>query len=389
MKAKQAMINTAAILLVIGAAWLLIQIREILIILVLAVTFSAAIVPVVRWLRTRGMSQGQAVLSIYAVVLLAVGIGAYLIVPPLASQGSQFLDDIPTILEDLEEQARASNSEFLRTSGARALSQVNQRYTDLRADPSPVGETAIRYVDPVASMFLGLFTLLVVTYYWTTQRALIKRISLGLVPIARRERAFRIWDEIELRLGGWARGQLLLSAMIGGFSAVGYYLLGLDFWLTLAIIAGVTEVIPFVGPIIGGGLAVLVALTDSPQKALITLVFVFALQQLEGAVLVPRVMKNAVGLNPLSVILAVLIGGTVLGPLGAVVAIPVAAALQVLVANLWEEIEEQADTDIATANQPTETTALPGAATPAPGPQDARAEIKKGTEQDVADIRTL
>src|SRR5690606_40508093 len=80
MKAKQAMINTAAILLVIGAAWLLIQIREILIILVLAVTFSAAIVPVVRWLRTRGMSQGQAVLSIYAVVLLAVGIGAYLIV---------------------------------------------------------------------------------------------------------------------------------------------------------------------------------------------------------------------------------------------------------------------------------------------------------------------
>lgn len=389
MTARQAMVNTAAILLVIGMAWLLIQIREILIILVLAVTFSAAIVPLVRWLRARGLSQGQAVLSIYAVVLLIVGIGGYLLVPPLVSQASQFLDDIPTILEDLETQARASNSEFLRTSGARALRQVNERYTELRADPSPVGETAIRYVDTAFSMVLGLFTLLVVTFYWTTQRALVKRVSLGLVPISRRERAFRIWDEIEVRLGGWARGQLVLSGLIGGISAIGYYLLGLDFWLTLAIIAGITEAIPFLGPIIGGGLAVLVALTDSPEKALITLVFVFALQQIEGAVLVPRVMKNAVGLNPLSVILAVLIGGTILGPLGAIVAIPVAAALQVLVANLWEELEEQADTDIETTRQPTETTHPPGALTPATQPPGERAEVQKGTEHDVADVRTL
>lgn len=389
MTARQAMVNTAAILLVIGMAWLLIQIREILIILVLAVTFSAAIVPLVRWLRARGLSQGQAVLSIYAVVLLIVGIGGYLLVPPLVSQASQFLDDIPTILEDLETQARASNSEFLRTSGARALRQVNERYTELRADPSPVGETAIRYVDTAFSMVLGLFTLLVVTFYWTTQRALVKRVSLGLVPISRRERAFRIWDEIEVRLGGWARGQLVLSGLIGGISAIGYYLLGLDFWLTLAIIAGITEAIPFLGPIIGGGLAVLVALTDSPEKALITLVFVFALQQIEGAVLVPHVMKNAVGLNPLSVILAVLIGGTILGPLGAIVAIPVAAALQVLVANLWEELEEQADTDVETTRQPTETTHPPGALTPATQPPGERAEVQKGTEHDVADVRTL
>ncbi len=346
MTPKQAMVNTAAILLVIGIAWLLIQVREILIVLILAITFAAAIRPLVRWLRARGLSQGQSILSIYATVMLIVGIGGYLIVPPLVTQATGFVDDIPTILDDLEDQARESDSSFLRTSGARALSQVNQRYAELRADPSPVGETAIRYVDTVLRLVLGVFTLLVVTYYWVTQRALVKRVSLGLVPLSRRERGFRIWDEIEERLGGWARGQLILSGVIGSVSMVGYWLLGLEFWLTLGIIAGITEVIPFIGPIIGGGLAVMVALTDSPQKALLTLAFVFALQQLEGAVLVPRIMKNAVGLNPLSVILAVLIGATILGPLGAVIAIPVAAALQVLVANLWEERDDQPDMGI-------------------------------------------
>lgn len=373
MTPKRAMINTAAVLLIIGIAWLLVQIREILIILILAITFAAAIAPLVHWLRARGLTQGQSIMAIYAGVLLTVGIGGYLIIPPLAAQGATLLDDIPAILDNLEDQARQSNSRFLRTSGARTLDQLGRRYIELRADPSPVGETAIGYVDTVARLIFGVFTLLVVTYYWTTQRALVKRLSLGLVPLARRERAFRIWDEIEERLGGWARGQLVLSGMIGGVSMVGYWMLGLDFWLTLGIIAGITEVIPFIGPIIGGGLAVIVALTDSPEKALLTLAFVFALQQIEGAVLVPRVMRNAVGLNPLSVILAVLVGGTILGPLGAVIAIPLAAALQVLVANLWEERDDRPDMEM------TETASTEDETTPPLQPGVANGDVTKRT----------
>ncbi len=344
MTPKQAMKITAAVLFVIGIAWLLIQIRGILIILILAITFAAAITPVVRWLRERGLSQSQAVLAIYASVLLTLGIVGYIVVPPLASQGTEFVDNVPSILDDLEEQARQSDSRFLRTSGARALNRAGRRYDELRANPAPLGNTAMQYANSVLSTIFGVFTLFVVTYYWVTQRALVKRITLGLVPLPRRESAYQIWDEIETRLGGWVRGQLLLSGIIGGASMVGYWALGLDYWLTLGIIAGVTEVIPFLGPIIGGGAAVLVALTDSPQKALITIVFVFALQQIEGAVLVPRVMQNAVGLNPLSVILAVLIGGAVLGPIGAIIAIPLAAAVQVFVGHLWEVRDDQPDT---------------------------------------------
>jgi predicted PurR-regulated permease PerM len=155
-----------------------------------------------------------------------------------------------------------------------------------------------------------------------------------------------MWDEIESKLGGWARGQLLLMLIIGGISTVVYspLIFDLPFWFLLGIWAGVTELIPFIGPFLGGGAATIVALTDSWQKALIVAGFVLVLQQLEGSVIVPRVMRNAVGLTPLSVILAVLIGGALMGPIGSILAIPVAAAVQVLVQNLLYAREESADT---------------------------------------------
>jgi len=215
-----------------------------------------------------------------------------------------------------------------------------QRYEQARADPDVDTGQVRRYGMSVLSAIFGIFTLFVITFYWTTERARVKRLVLGQVRLERRDHAYDVWDRIEEKLGGWVRGQLILSAIIGVMSAVGYFLLGLDYWLALAIIAGVTEVIPFLGPILAGTAAVAVALTESPQTAIFTLIFVVALQQVENAVLVPRVLQNAVGLSPLSVILAVLIGGAVLGPLGAIVAIPVAAAGQVLVMELLESSDE-------------------------------------------------
>jgi predicted PurR-regulated permease PerM len=176
-----------------------------------------------------------------------------------------------------------------------------------------------------------------------TEKAIIKRVVLGLFPLTSRDRAHAIWDEIEARLGGWTRGQLLLCLVIGAFSAAGYFLIGLEFWLALGIWAGLTEIIPFIGPFLGGAVAVTVALTDSWQKAAMVVVFVILLQQLEGAFLVPRVMRNAVGMTPLTVILAVLIGGAVAGPIGSVLAIPVGAAVQVVVQDLLRNRADDPD----------------------------------------------
>jgi predicted PurR-regulated permease PerM len=184
---------------------------------------------------------------------------------------------------------------------------------------------------------------MIIAFYWMTEKAIIKRIVLGLLPFSRRDRAHALWDQIEYRLGGWTRGQLVLCLTIGALSTVGYFLLGLQFWLALGILAGITEIIPFIGPFLGGGTAVAIAFTESWQKALAVAVFAIVLQQLEGAFLVPRIMRNAVGLTPLTVILAVLVGGSLGGPLGAVLAIPVGAAVQVLVQDLLRSRAEATD----------------------------------------------
>lgn len=328
------MIYTAAALLVIGLAWLLIKIQSIIIILIIALTLAAAIEPLVVRMHRRGLSRGQAILSIYAGLLISVGLLLYLVLPPLVSQSSDFSTSIPQLLTDLRDQAEASDSRFLNTTGVRSLNRLIISYEHFRNDPSVDGTTIIQYARSAFGVVFTIFSVMVVTYYWLTEKAIIKRLALSRLPAHRRGRAHQIWNDIEDKLGGWTRGQLVLSGVIGGVSTVAYWTFGLKFWLALGILAGITEVIPFLGPLIAGSAAVLVALTDSPEKAIMVGVFVLVLQQVEGAVLVPRVMKNAVGLTPLSIILAVLIGGVLMGPLGSLLAIPVAAAVQVLIQGL-------------------------------------------------------
>jgi predicted PurR-regulated permease PerM len=340
---KRVMINTAAVLFVLGLAWLLIQVRSIIVLLILGILFAAAIEPLVFRLRRRGLTRGQAILTVYVSLLALLALVIYLVVPPLVTQATQLIDQIPQILADLRQSALTSDNEFIRTSIARTLTRAISAYNELRANPSIKGQQALSYATTVVGALFTIVSTMIVAFYWMTEKAIIKRVILGLFPLDNRDRAHSLWDEIEAKLGGWTRGQLLLCLVIGVLSAIAYFLIGLDFWLALGIWAGMTEIIPFIGPFLGGTAAVTVALTESWQKALVVLVFVILLQQLEGAFLVPRVMRNAVGMTPLTVVLAVLVGGAVGGPLGSILAIPVGAAVQVLVQDMLRNREDDPD----------------------------------------------
>jgi predicted PurR-regulated permease PerM len=349
MSPGRVMVYTASVLVVLGIAWILIHIREIILLVVLGILFAAAIEPLVFRLRRRGMHRGQAILTVYVGLVFSLGLVLYLIVPPLVNQATLLTDDIPEILSDLRDQAATSDNEFVRTTGTRTMNRAIRAYEDFRTSPNIEGSQAVEYVTSAVGVVFTIVSTLVVAFYWMTEKAIIKRLVLGLVPLDKRDRAHSLWDEIEYKLGGWTRGQLFLCLVIGVLSAIGYFLIGLDFWLALGIFAGITEIIPFFGPIIGGTAAVTIALTVSWQKALIVLVFVIALQQLESVFLVPRVMRNAVGMTPLTVILAVLVGGALYGPLGAILAIPIGAAVQVLVQDLLHARADDPDSIIREA----------------------------------------
>jgi predicted PurR-regulated permease PerM len=337
------MLNTAAVLFVLGLAWLLIQVRSIILVLILGIVLAAAIEPLVYRLRRKGLSRGQAIMTVYIGLIALFSLGIYLIFPPLVRQGGALFDSIPGILDDLEAQARQSQNEFIRSSGRKAVDNVGDAVREFRLNPPIEGTTALGFLTSIVGLLFTTISVMIVAFYWMTEKAIIKRVVLGLFPLHRRDRAHALWDTIEAKIGGWTRGQLVLCAVIGSISAVAYSPLVLDvkFWLALAIWAGVTELIPFIGPFLGGGAAALVALASSPEKALLVIGFVIVLQQLEGAFLVPRVMRNAVGLTPLTVVLAVLVGGVLAGPIGAILAIPVAAAVQVLLQNIMYGTHEE------------------------------------------------
>jgi predicted PurR-regulated permease PerM len=344
------MVYTAAVLTVLGVAWILIHIRAIIILVVLGILFAAAIEPLVFRLRRRGLTRGQAILTVYACLLFGLGIVLYLIVPSLVNQASVLIDDIPNILTDLRDQAASSRNEFIRSTGTRTMNRAISAYTDFRRSPNIEGQSAFRFATTVVGVLFTIVSTMVVAFYWMTEKAIIKRLVLGLVPLDKRDRAHALWDEVEYKLGGWTRGQLFLCLVIGVLSAIGYFLIGLDFWLALGIFAGITEIIPFFGPILGGAAAMTIALTISWQKAVLVLIFVIALQQLESVFLVPRVMRNAVGMTPLTVILAVLVGGALYGPLGSILAIPIGAAVQVFVQDFLKARADDPDSIIRDAH---------------------------------------
>ena len=193
----------------------------------------------------------------------------------------------------------------------------------------------IPLISSVTAGIIGVVTTLVITFYYLMERAFIRKLVISQLHPDRQARIDRIWQDVENKVGGWMRGQLLLMLIIGVIATTSYGILGLRFWPLLGLWAGLTEIIPIVGPWIGGVPAVIVALTMGWDTALITAIIIVCMQTLENWVLVPRVMKGAVGLSSLTVFLAILTGTQFMGVTGAILAIPIAAGIQVILSNYF------------------------------------------------------
>lgn len=365
------MLYTASVLFVVALAWFLITIYSILILIVIGILFATAVEPIVNRLRRYNLSRSQSIMVVYGVLLGALAIAFVLVAPTLIHHVSNFDTSIPGFFDNLRQQALESRSSFLRTTGAESIAKARQAYLDYRANPDIDSSQALRIVSSVLGAIITIISVLVIAFYWMTEKIIIKRLVLSLVPLKERDRAHTLWDNVEAKLGGWTRGQLILCAIMGISSSILFFAIGLKFWLALGIWIGITEIIPYVGPIIGGATAVLVALTQSPKEAVLVLIIVILLQQLEGHILVPRVMHGAVGLSPLTVVISVIIGERLLGPLGAVLAVPIGAVVQVLVQDLVIARFSQTDTGMTAARLQAALEGAPSpAAAPSPNPAD-------------------
>lgn len=333
-------LTPASLLIVLLIFYLVVQIQTIVFLVLFAILFATVIERPVLKLEARGMPRAAGILTVYSVILLALVLLGFIFVPLITAEARTFSQEAPNLIQDLADKWRTSDNRFLARTGYRFLTQLKFR---LDNPPPPTGGTAVGLITGIGAAIFGLVATFVIGFYYLMEKHLVKRLLLQNLRPATRDRVNTVWNDVEAKVGDWLRGQLTLCVIIGVASGFGYGLLGLRFWLLLALFAGITELVPVIGPWIGGIPAFAVAMLDSWQKAIIVAVFIVLLQFTENSILVPRVMRGAIGMSPLTVFLAVLAGGQFMGPLGALLAIPFAAAIQVIIGDALRVRRERSE----------------------------------------------
>jgi predicted PurR-regulated permease PerM len=301
--------------------------------------------PLVQEFEERHIPRGVAIVLVYLVLAVAGGLVINLVVPLLVRELNDVLVGLPQTrgLERyatgaLEKLVLVRKSEVLRNMVVAAVQRVEQLFVDLASHSLDV---LVGLVTRAFSLVLAPF----LAYYLLRDWELLRRGLLALIPIEYEGEVLVLARRLNRVLAGFVRGQLLISALMGLLVALGLGILRVRYAVLIGLLAGVFEVIPYFGPAIGAVPAVLFGLLRSPTTALWAAVWILLLHQLEGAVLQPRIMSTSVGLHPLTVIFAVLAGGSLLGVWGLLVALPVAAALRVVGGYLVEKITGSAPGD--------------------------------------------
>ena len=315
--------------------WTLYLLRGPLLLIYVSGLFATGLAPLVRIIErqriraiNRRLPRGAAILLIYGTVIGSfAGLGGA-VAPPLVRQAEEFWRQLPTYLD----QAQAKLSSW-------GLLAPNASFKELlQQAPAPSGDVVgvvLATIGGVLGGIFGLISILLLTFYLLVDSQRVFNLFVRLFPQRDRDRVSAISELVAVKISAWLGGQMLLGLIIGAMSAIGFFFMGVPYFFVLAVIAGIGEMIPMVGPLLSAIPAVLVALTVSPGLGLAVAGFCWALQLVENNVLVPKVMGETVGLSAVTVIISLAIGSELLGFVGALLAVPTAAIIQVLFEELY------------------------------------------------------
>ena len=303
-----------------------VQARSVIILIVVALFLAIGLNPTVEWMVARGIRRGLAVLVVFLVVIGAfVGFG-YAVLPPVIQQSNDFVSQLPHYLHQLRQDRTIRNFDDDYHVIAKAQAYVRSGQLGTRAFGGIVGVGRV-----VLNAVFSAFSLLIMTLYFLAALPSMKRQAYRLVPSTRRERVSLLSDEVINRIGGFVSGALTVAFIAGASSYVFLLVVGLPFALALAVFVAIFDLVPLVGASIAAVVVSLLGFTQSAGVGIACIVFYVAYQQFENYVIYPRVMRRAVDVPAPVTVVAVLLGGALLGVVGALLAIPVAAALLLVV----------------------------------------------------------
>jgi predicted PurR-regulated permease PerM len=314
---KRIEISTKSIFTAIGVVlglWFVYSVWDIALSLVVAIILAAALGPSVDRLTKLKVPRPFAILAVYIILISVLSLVVAAVATPLLDQTRKLITLLPNAIRQVD---------FLNN-------HQEEITTQLLSQVGTLPENLVRVVISIFSNVFSLFVILTMSFYLLLERGELDQ-HLSTFFGSQAHRISSVVKNIEATSGSWVRGELILMFTIGVTTYLGLLLLGVDIALPLAIIAGVLELLPNVGPFISAIPAILVAFTIHPLLALATAILYVLIQLFENSLLVPRVMSQAVGVNPIVVILCVMIGNRLAGPLGAILAVPIFVACRTIV----------------------------------------------------------
>jgi len=307
-------------------------IRDVVALIFIMIILVAGLSPFVNYLTAKKIPKLLSVIIVYLCIFLFLSFIIYLVIPPLVSQ----INVISTNFDYYSSQVSllTFNISELKLQSQSLFDIINQNL-------SKIGGSFVTSMLAIFGSAASAITVMVLTFYILLEQDSIEKFILTFVPRNHHNKTLTIYRRISSKLGNWMRGQALLAIIIGFASYIVLSILGIKYALALAVLAGILEIIPIIGPILAGITALIVAYFTGSSwiTILLTAVSYLAIQQLENQFLVPKIMGKAVGLSPIIIIIALMIGAKLGGVIGAVLAIPVAAAVSVVVQQ-WSDLKK-------------------------------------------------
>ncbi len=300
-------------------------VQSVLILLLISGFLAVGLNPVVEFFERRGIRRGRAVAIVAVIVLLAFTGFLFAIVPPIIDQSSQFVNEAPNYLDDLRRNPTVADldNRFHFIKQAKAFLDSPGSATTALGGVLGVGKF-------VFSALFAVITVLTLTLYFMSSLPTMKAAAYRAVPRSRRARVGLLTDDILERVGGYVAGALTIALFAGVSSFLILLVTGVSYPGALSLLVLVTDLVPVVGATIGAIVVTAVAFTQDVRTGIIVAVFYLIYQQVENYILYPRIMKRSVDVSPVVTVVAVLIGGGLLGVVGALLAIPIAAAIQLI-----------------------------------------------------------
>lgn len=327
-------IRTIAIILFIIFLYF---IRDIITLFFIAVLMTATIEPVVNWLQKKKITRWVGILLIYFALLAVVAVAIYFLIPPLEKQMADFLKNSPEYFEKIETPFKTLDAFFERQN---IFFDGEKIIKNLGEELAGYSENIFSKTVGVVTGFLSIIVVLTLTFYMAVEEDGMKKFIVLIVPEKHKEYAASLVARIKSKISSWMHGQLFLMFIVFILDFIGLSFVGVSYALFLAIFAGIMELIPYVGPVISAIPGIFFGFLISPFTGLMALLVYLVVQQFESHVIIPQVMKKAVGLNPIVIILSLLIGAKLAGVLGAIIAIPIATAIGLFLGDLFNRKEE-------------------------------------------------